>query len=88
MTINSSLGFMEISGNQKIDENMDMDYIIGVPWKMIGQIASRKLFKRRNNDDAENDQEIQYKQKKSKFVSVKIVGDLTDFKVSLVKNRK
>jgi len=88
MTINSSLGFMEISGNQKIDENMDMDYIIGVPWKMIGQIASRKLFKRRNNDDAENDQEIQYKQKKSKFVSVKIVGDLTDFKVSLVKNKK
>jgi hypothetical protein len=28
MTINSSLGFMEITGKQKIDGNLDMDYII------------------------------------------------------------
>jgi hypothetical protein len=87
MTINSSLGFMEISGKQKIDGNMDMDYTIGVPWKMIGQVASRKLFKRKNNESTENEEEIQYRQKNSKFVYVNMVGDLNDFKISLVKKK-
>jgi hypothetical protein len=39
MTINSSLGFMEIQGDQRIDGKMEMDYLIGVPWKMITQVG-------------------------------------------------
>lgn len=88
MTINSSLGFMEISGKQKIDGKMDMDYIIGVPWKMIGQVASKKLFNRKNKEEDTNDEEIQYRQKNSKFVYIKMLGDLDDFKISLAKKNK
>jgi hypothetical protein len=90
MTINSTLGFMEITGKQKIDGNMDMDYLIGVPWKMIGQVASQKLFKRRKkeSENTEEDEEIQYRQKNSKFVYIRMVGDMNDFKVSLAKKEK
>ena len=40
-----------------------MDYLIGIPWKMIGQVASKKLFKRKGNTTSENEDEIQYRQK-------------------------
>lgn len=90
MTINSSLGFMEISGSQKIDGNMDMNYTIGVPWKMIGQVASQKLFKRKkqSSEDTEEEDEIQYRQKNSKFVYITMVGDMNDYKISLAKKNK
>lgn len=84
MTINSSLGFMEISGSQGISGKMDMHYVVGVPWKMITQAASSKLF-RRKQSEAEESEEIQYRKKNSKFVYVKISGDLENYKVSLGK---
>lgn len=84
MTINSSLGFMEIKGQQHMDNKMKMNYTIGVPWKMIGQVAGQKLFNRRNKDEAGED-EIQYKQKNTKFVYVKLSGDIENFKIELTK---
>jgi hypothetical protein len=88
MTINSSLGFMEISGKQRIDGNMDMDYLIGVPWKMVGQVASQKLFKKKQVNDPETDDEIQYRQQNSKFIYIRMTGDLENYKVSLAKKGK
>jgi hypothetical protein len=85
MTINSSLGFMEITGKQRIEGNMNVDYLIGVPWKMIGQVAKKKLFGKKQQTNSENDSEIIYRQQNSKFVYVKIVGDVNDYKVSLGK---
>ncbi|MES2800061.1 MAG: AsmA-like C-terminal region-containing protein [Bacteroidota bacterium] len=83
MTINSSLGFLEISGSQGIADKMNMNYLIGVPWKMVGQVAASKLF--RKKDGEENAEEIQYRQKNSKFVYIKMVGDLENYKISLSK---
>jgi hypothetical protein len=83
MTINSSLGFMELSGNQKMNETMDMDYEIGVPWKMIGNIAANKLFKRNKKSTDENEDEIQYRKEKSKFFYVTVKGGIDDFKVNV-----
>jgi hypothetical protein len=87
MTINSSLGFMEISGEQRIDGKMDMNYLIGVPWKMITQVGSQKLFGRRK-ESGESDDEIQYRQKNSKFVYIRMTGDLENYKVGLAKKEK
>jgi hypothetical protein len=87
MTINSSLGFMEISGEQRIDGNMAMNYLIGVPWKMITQVGSQKLFGRRK-ETGESEDEIQYRQKNSKFVYVRMTGDLENYKVTLGKREK
>jgi hypothetical protein len=85
MTINSSLGFMEITGKQSLDGNMNIDYLIGLPWKMIGQVAKQKLFGKKQQTNSDSDGEIIYRQQNSKFVYVKIVGDLNAYKVSLGK---
>ena len=87
MTINSSLGFMEIHGEQRIDGNMDMDYLIGVPWKMITQVGGQKLFGRKNSSQ-ESEDEIQYRQKNSKFVYIRMSGDLENYKIGLAKKPK
>lgn len=87
MTINSSLGFMEIHGEQRIDGKMDMDYLIGVPWKMITQVGGQKLFGRKNNSE-ESEDEIQYRQKNSKFVYIRMTGDLENYKIGLAKKPK
>ena len=87
MTINSSIGFMEIRGEQRIDGNMDMDYTIGVPWKMITSVGSQKLF-RRKEKDSESDDEIQYRQSNSKFVYIRMTGDLENYKIGLAKKPK
>lgn len=86
MTINSSLGFMEITGMQHLIGKMNMDYLIGVPWKMIGDIAAQKLFRKRK--EAVSEDEIQYRDEKSRMVYVKLTGDIEHCKVSLSKKPK
>lgn len=87
MTINTNLGFMEIRGSQKISDKMDMDYLVGVPWKMITQAAGKKLFKRSKADESSPD-EIQYRNDNSKLVYVKMTGDMENYKVGLAKKPK
>lgn len=87
MTINSSIGFLEIHGDQHIDGNMKMDYLIGVPWKMITKVGGQKLFGKKQ-EETENEDEIQYRQKNSKFVFVRMAGDLENYKISLAKKPK
>jgi hypothetical protein len=87
MTINSSLGFMEISGNHKMTTSMEMDYSIAVPWKMIGNIAANKLFKR-NRKNEESDDEIIYKEENSKFVYITLFGTLDNYDVKLIRKKK
>jgi hypothetical protein len=84
MTINSSLGFMEIHGEQRINGKMEMDYLIGIPWKMITQVGGQKLFGRKNKTE-ESEDEIQYKEKNSKFVYMRMTGDLENYKIGLAK---
>lgn len=90
MTINSSIGFMEVSGKQ--DLNANMDYIVRVPWSLVTQAASSKLFGRRK-EDAEKDpnqvDEIQSadKSRRTRFVNLRIKGTPEEFEVSLVKRK-
>lgn len=87
MTINSNLGFLEIRGNQKISGKMDMNYLVGVPWKLISQVAGKKLFKR-SKGDGTDPEEIQYRQENSKFLYIKMEGDLENYKIGLSKKPK
>jgi hypothetical protein len=89
MSINSSLGFMEISGSQ--DLNMNMDYYVSVPWKMVTQAASSKLFggKKKEEVDPEQVDEIQSADpnKRTRFVNIRIQGTPEDYKITMKKNR-
>jgi len=87
MTINSSLGHMEISGKQDLEGRME--YYLRVPWRMVTSTASSKLFGKKK-DEVSDDQvdEIQYSDGKTKYVSIKIVGDENGYKFSLGKKKK
>ncbi len=87
MTINSNIGFIELHGSQKISNKMDMNYLIGVPWKMMTQVTRKKLFKRSKSDES-SPEEIQYRSKNSKLVYVSMSGDLENYKITLAKKPK
>lgn len=85
MTINSTLGFMEVSGTQDTDFNYE--YNISVPWKMVTQSVASKLFKKKK-DNLNPTNEIQYAKKNTKYLSIKLKGDSLDYSVSLTKRKK
>jgi hypothetical protein len=89
MTVNSSLGFMDISGKQKT--NMDFEYYIRVPWKLVTQAASSKLFKKKPAEvDPEQVDAIQYGKtgKRIRYINLKIEGNPDVYKFSLGKSTK
>jgi hypothetical protein len=84
MTVNSTLGHMEISGKQDVSGNME--YYLRVPWGMVKSAAASKLFgdkKREVPDDQED--VIQRGDQKTRYVNVKIVGDEKGYKFSMGK---
>lgn len=89
MAINSSLGYMLISGKQDMEYNME--YYIRVPLSLVAGTGFKKLFGK-NKEEVDPDQvdEIEYAdpEKKRGFVNIKIVGDETDYKVTLGKDKR
>lgn len=85
MTINSTLGFIEISGKQ--DMNMNMEYYLRIPWKLVTQAGMQKLFGSREASDAED--EIQYRDesKRVRFINLKITGTPDNYSISLGKDK-
>jgi uncharacterized protein involved in outer membrane biogenesis len=89
MTINSSLGFMEISGTQSMD--MHMEYYIRIPLKMVTQVGFRMLFgKKQEEVDPDQVDAIEYrnKDKRVRFMNLKITGTPDDYKVGLGKAKR
>jgi len=89
MNINSSLGYMEISGQQSMDTRME--YYIRIPLKMVTQVGFRMLFgKRQEEVDPDQVDAIEYrdKEKKIRFMNLKITGTPEDYKVALGKAKK
>jgi hypothetical protein len=88
MTINSSLGFIEIQGKQ--DMKMNMEYVFRIPMKMITDVAKSKLFGGKNETpvDEEQEDDIQYKDenKRTRFMNIKLVGKDGKYKVSMAKS--
>ncbi|HWK05819.1 MAG TPA: AsmA family protein [Puia sp.] len=89
MNINSSLGFMEISGKQSLD--MKMEYYLRIPLKMVTQVGFRMLFgKKKEEVDPDQVDAIEYrdKDKKVRFMNLKITGTPDAYKVGLGKAAK
>ncbi|MDP3556117.1 MAG: AsmA-like C-terminal region-containing protein [Bacteroidota bacterium] len=86
MKINSSLGCFQISGKQ--DLNMNMEYYLKVPWKMVTKAAASKLFgKKQEEIDPEKEDEIEQANANTKYVNMKISGNPDDMKFSLKKEK-
>jgi len=89
MNINSSLGFMEIAGKQSM--NMQMEYYVRIPLKMVTQVGFRMLFGRKQEEvDPDQVDAIEYrdKEKRVRFMNLKITGTPDDYKVGLGKAKK
>jgi hypothetical protein len=90
MTINSSLGFLEVSGKQNM-KSSEMEYYVRVPLKLVSGVARQKLFGSGRSEEADPDQEdeIQYKDhnKKTRYINLKLSGNAQGYKVSLAKDK-
>ncbi|SFE02101.1 AsmA-like C-terminal region [Chitinophaga sp. CF118] len=89
MNINSSLGFIEISGKQYMD--MSMEYYLRIPLKLVTQVGFKSLFgKKQEEVDPDQVDAIEYrdKDKKVRFMNIKVSGTPDKFKVGLGKAKK
>ena len=87
MTINSSLGFIEVSGKQ--DKDMNMEYYLRVPVKLVTQAGMQKLFGEKKEIDPDAEDKIQYKDESTRirFINLKIMGTPDNYKISLEKDK-
>ena len=89
MTIESTLGHMELSGTQDLNNNIE--YYIRIPWKTVRKAVWYKLFKNKKNSGTkeEEDEIIEVDpNKKVKYLNLKLHGTVDDFKVSMKKAKK
>src|ERR1700722_4227764 len=86
MNINSSLGFMEISGTQSMD--MHMEYFLRIPLKLVTQAGFHKLFGKKQeevNPDQEDAIEYRDNDKRVHFINLRISGLPDAYKIALGK---
>jgi hypothetical protein len=90
MNINSSLGYIQVSGKQSLD--LSMEYYVRVPMKMVTRVGFSALFKRKPEEvDLHQVDEIEYidKDKKIAFMNLKVTGTSDgNFQVGLGKGKK
>ena len=75
MDINSSLGYIQVSGKQSLD--FSMEYYVRVPMKMVTEVGFNTLFSRKREEvDLNQVDEIEYvdKDKKMAFMNLKVTG--------------
>jgi hypothetical protein len=88
MNINSSLGYIQMSGKQSLD--MSMEYYLRVPMKMVTKVGFSSLFSKKPEEvDLAQVDEIEYmdKDRKIAFMNLKITGKPDDFKVGLGRDK-
>jgi len=89
MTINTSLGFVELSGSQYNDYSYE--YYLRVPWKMVTKAGASKLFGKKKDEPVNPDEidEIIYSEqgKKIRYVNIQIKGDLEDYQIKLKREK-
>ncbi len=80
MNINSSLGYIQLSGKQSVD--LSMEYYMKIPMKMVTSVGFNALFNKKQEEvNIDQIDEIEYSDKDNRirFVSVKVTGTPDDF---------
>ncbi|HYG38270.1 MAG TPA: AsmA-like C-terminal region-containing protein, partial [Cytophagales bacterium] len=89
MNINSSLGFIELSGKQSMD--MNMEYYLSIPLSLVTQVGFKTLFAGKSQDEVspDNVDAIVYRNndKRIRFLNVIISGTPDNYKFSLGRNK-
>ncbi len=84
MTIESTLGHLELSGTQDMNDNID--YFMRIPWSLVKEASKNKLFGARRDEDSPEDEIIELDpNKKVKYLNINMVGTLDSFDIKLKK---
>ncbi|WP_212004093.1 AsmA-like C-terminal region-containing protein [Chitinophaga sp. HK235] len=89
MNINSSIGYIEVSGNQSLD--MQMNYYLRVPMRMVTSVGFQALFGRKQEEvDPQQVDAIENveKGKKGRFMHLRISGTPDKYNIGLGKAKK
>lgn len=89
MTLESTIGHFEFSGTQ--DMHYNIEYYLRVPWSVVKDAARYKLFGDKKTADGEvgDDEIIEVDpDKKTKYLNLKIHGNIDDYKITLGKDKK
>lgn len=89
MTIESTLGHIELSGTHDSDQNID--YYIRIPWKTVRKAAWQKLFGSKKDSIVNPEQVDEIVEidpsRKTRYLNLKVKGTIDDYKVSLGKKK-
>ena len=89
MKINTSLGFVEVSGIQQKD--FSYEYYLRVPWKMVTKAGASKLFGKKSGESIKPNEEdaIMYLEegKNIRYVNIQIKGNTEDCQIKLKKQK-
>ena len=85
MTIESTLGHIELSGTH--DDKQNIDYNLRIPWKTVRKATWQKLFVRRKDSIFKQDKVDEIVEvdpnRKTRFLNLKVQGTLDDYTISL-----
>jgi hypothetical protein len=90
MTINSTLGFIELWGEQRLGGPQSMDLFFKIPLKLVTKAVFHKLFKKQQEEvdfDKEDAIEYQDKSKKIPYVNVHLLVDEKGYELKLEKDK-
>ncbi|MFC3881875.1 AsmA-like C-terminal region-containing protein [Algoriphagus namhaensis] len=87
MTIASTLGQMDLSGTQ--DMNNTIDYYVRIPWSLVKQAARNKIFGVKKEDGSQQDEIIELDpNKKVRYLNLNITGTLDEYDIKVRKPKK
>lgn len=90
MTIESTLGHMELSGTH--DQNQNIDYYLRIPWKTARKAAWQKLFGSKKDTLITKEQEDEIVEvdpnKNTKYLNLKVKGTTDEYEISLGKKKE
>ncbi len=90
MTINSTLGFMQIDGEQEMIGAGMMNFHFRVPMSMVATASKNLIFGRKQDEPSNEADEIQYMDddKNVRFLHLQLAGTSDDFTVKPVRPMK
>ena len=85
MTIESTLGHMDISGSQNMNDSMN--YFVRIPWSLVKDATRNKLFGAKADKSEDEIIELDTA-KRVRYLNVNILGTFDDYQVKLRKEKK
>ncbi len=89
MEIASTLGYLFISGKQDFARDLQMDYLVEVPFRLVKRAAWNALFKKKNSGQGSSGEElIEQADKNEMLLRIQVFGTPDDFDFKIGKGEK